>query len=410
VANRKSKPLNWYATNYAIIDLWVNKLLAWSDLKITIDAFANKSNRRFKRFWSLKSDAFTKKWSKEILWCNPPFHLIQDMIQKIIDDKARALLILPHWPHLRWWKLLEKISIKWWDLPHDVPLYQSDEGIIYKRQLPRTTTRAIVVDGSTFSDLNNIESYINESFSDNFNIYSYSSFTSDPIISHTSCDDPLDLLDISEIDYDLSEKPIQSQTMNTHPNSDLARTRLRADHKYVLEEFAIFTNPEHLPPVRGPYGECHIEVSDLSKLTKSRPYRLIGERETALRDIIADHLTLGILEPCTKSNNSSPAFVVPKQILDPLAPTRYRLVVDYRQLNEHTVIDPEPIPIIEDMLARQAHNQIWSILDLKHGFHQIPMRESDRHLTAFVTPDGSYQYRCMPMGIKNAPAILSENP
>jgi hypothetical protein len=101
-ANGRSHPAGWYTTNYAVIDLWRDKLVEWSDLDITIDAFANKTNRRFRRFWSLKNNAFLKSWTKEILWCNPPFHLILEVIEKIILSQAQALLIVPRWTHLRW--------------------------------------------------------------------------------------------------------------------------------------------------------------------------------------------------------------------------------------------------------------------------------------------------------------------
>ena len=47
-----------------------------------------------------------------------------------------------------------------------------------------------------------------------------------------------------------------------------------------------------------------------------------------------------------------------------------------------------------------------SVLDMKDGFHQVPVRPEDRHLTAMSTPKGVYVWKVMPMGLKNAPAIF----
>ena len=46
------------------------------------------------------------------------------------------------------------------------------------------------------------------------------------------------------------------------------------------------------------------------------------------------------------------------------------------------------------------------MLNLRHGFHQMPIREEDRHLTAMCTPSGTVQWTVMPMGLKNAPSML----
>ena len=84
----------------------------------------------------------------------------------------------------------------------------------------------------------------------------------------------------------------------------------------------------------------------------------------------------------------------------------FRLVVDYRYLNLHTVDDAHPIPNIEDLITDEAQNAIWTIFDLEDGFHQMHLDEASRPLTAFVTPWGQYQFNVLPMGCKNAPAMF----
>ena len=48
------------------------------------------------------------------------------------------------------------------------------------------------------------------------------------------------------------------------------------------------------------------------------------------------------------------------------------------------------------------------MLDLRHGFHQMPLRKEDRHLTAMCTPCGTVRWTVMPMGLKNAPSMFQE--
>ena len=49
-------------------------------------------------------------------------------------------------------------------------------------------------------------------------------------------------------------------------------------------------------------------------------------------------------------------------------------------------MDAQPLPRIDDILLRQGQYKIWTILDLKDGFHQIPIREDCRHYTCMSTP------------------------
>lgn len=80
--------------------------------------------------------------------------------------------------------------------------------------------------------------------------------------------------------------------------------------------------------------------------------------------------------------------------------------MDYRLLNSITVKERYPIPVIEDEIARLS-GQAWFIsLNLMSGYYQVPIAEESKHLTAFVTPDGQYEYNRMPFGLANAPAVF----
>ena len=111
-----------------------------------------------------------------------------------------------------------------------------------------------------------------------------------------------------------------------------------------------------------------------------RPYHLVGEREAAIHELVEEFIARGWLEPST-ANWSSPGFVVPKP-----RPNEWRIVVDYRWLNECTVPDAYPLPLIEDILCRKGKNKVWTVLDMKHGYHQMPLSPESRPLTTMAIP------------------------
>ena len=83
-------------------------------------------------------------------------------------------------------------------------------------------------------------------------------------------------------------------------------------------------------------------------------------------------------------------------------------MVDYRALNAATVPGANPLPLIEDEIARRAKGKLSTVLDLRHGFHQMPLRKEDGLLTAMCTPCGTVQWTVMPMGLKNALSMFQK--
>ena len=73
------------------------------------------------------------------------------------------------------------------------------------------------------------------------------------------------------------------------------------------------------------------------------------------------------------------------------------MVVDYRYVNTVTKDFPYPLPLIEDLICKEAHNRLWSIFDLESGFHQMHLEQGSRPVTSFVTPWGVYQWTVLPM-------------
>lgn len=102
----------------------------------------------------------------------------------------------------------------------------------------------------------------------------------------------------------------------------------------------------------------------------------------------------GIIRP-SRSPYNSPIWVVAKKP-DSQGNKQYRIVIDYRKLNAITIADRYPIPQINEVLSQLGKNKYFSVLDLKSGFHQIPLKESDIEKTAFSINNGKYEFTRLP--------------
>lgn len=107
----------------------------------------------------------------------------------------------------------------------------------------------------------------------------------------------------------------------------------------------------------------------------------------------------------SESPYNSPLWIVHKKP-DSKDNKKWRLVIDFRKLNEKTVGDAYPLPNITEILDQLGSWHYFSTLDLASGFHQIKMSERDASKTAFSTPYMHYQFKRMPFGLKNAPVTF----
>ena len=80
-----------------------------------------------------------------------------------------------------------------------------------------------------------------------------------------------------------------------------------------------------------------------------------------------------------------------------------RICVDFRPLNDNVLREVHPLPKVDETLAQLAGGTVFSKLDANCWFWQIPLEESSRHLTTFITPFGRYCFNKLPFGISSAP-------
>jgi hypothetical protein len=83
-----------------------------------------------------------------------------------------------------------------------------------------------------------------------------------------------------------------------------------------------------------------------------------------------------------------------------------RMCVDYRSLNEVTIKNKYPLPWIEDLFDQMNGASMFLKIDLRLGYHQLKIRESDIPKTAFHTRYGLYEYTVMSFGLTNTPTYF----
>ena len=111
------------------------------------------------------------------------------------------------------------------------------------------------------------------------------------------------------------------------------------------------------------------------------------------------------IEP-SQSEWSSPCILVQGKTGHFLPDGTFRMCTDYRKVNSVTKTDTFPIPRIDDCIDNIGHAKYVTKFDLLKGFWQIPLTDRAKEISAFVTPDGLYQYKVMPFGMKNSPATF----
>ena len=110
-----------------------------------------------------------------------------------------------------------------------------------------------------------------------------------------------------------------------------------------------------------------------------------------------------IIYPVDQSKWVGPMVVQPKKH----DPKKLRVCVDYRWLNKATKTDPFPTPYADEILNEVAGHECYSFTDGFLGYNQVPIAKEDQHKTTFVCEFGSFAYRKMPFGLKNAPVVFS---
>ncbi|CAB0033269.1 unnamed protein product [Trichogramma brassicae] len=204
-----------------------------------------------------------------------------------------------------------------------------------------------------------------------------------------------------------AEKRITLSLMGREPQqtsgAPLPRTGFPAELKpqvdKVLRDFehVLMPGPGRLVGTKTIQHEIHLTNPRPFQLT---PYHYSEDKRIEIERQVQEMLANGVIEPSNSPYNS-PIVLAKKK------GGQWRFCIDFRRLNELTVDTAQQIPRISDALKDLGEATVFSTLDLKSGYWQIPMAPEAGKYTAFTTPTGgAYQFRVMPFGLKGAPGTF----
>lgn len=200
----------------------------------------------------------------------------------------------------------------------------------------------------------------------------------------------------------IQEDNSQSEVIKSIRTSHLNEEEQKALLKLVKQHSGCFLLPDSQLTFTNAVKHTIKTKDDTPVHVKSYRYPYCHREEVQRQ--IKDMLDQGIIRH-SSSPWSSPIWVVPKK-MDASGKQKWRLVIDYRKLNDKTVDDRYPLPNIVDILDKLGKCQYFSTIDLASGFHQIEIEEGDREKTAFTVESGHYEFCRMPFGLKNAPSTF----
>ncbi|UYV70290.1 K02A2.6-like, partial [Cordylochernes scorpioides] len=166
----------------------------------------------------------------------------------------------------------------------------------------------------------------------------------------------------------------------------------------LLKEFAeIFpTDPFKVPTL-------HIQPVQIKpntdRVIRLRPYRIPFTYRKEIDIQINEMLKNNIIEPAI-GEYASPITLVKKKN------GTFRMCVDFRKLNEHIPVDPQPIPLIESVIEKLSKAKYFSSLDLSNAYWTVPIHPDSRPYLAFTTHAGVYMFKRLPFGLRSSPQIF----
>ena len=127
------------------------------------------------------------------------------------------------------------------------------------------------------------------------------------------------------------------------------------------------------------------------------PHRTTPVELQELRVQLQELLDRGFIRPSTSPWGTPILFTKKKD-------KTLRLCIDYRQLNRVTIKNRYPLSRIDDLFDQLRGARVYSKIDLRTGYHQLRVRETDIPKTAFKMRYGNFEFTVMPFGLMNEPA------
>jgi len=142
-----------------------------------------------------------------------------------------------------------------------------------------------------------------------------------------------------------------------------------------------------------------IDLKETFKPRKGKIYPLFKNKREEVQNFVEDQLRKGYIRP-SKSPQTSPVFFVDKK------DGSKRMVMDYRNLNNQTVKNNYPLPLITELIDNIDSKKVFTKMDLRWGFNNMRIKEGDEWKGAFTTYIGSFEPTVMFFGMTNLPATF----
>ena len=128
----------------------------------------------------------------------------------------------------------------------------------------------------------------------------------------------------------------------------------------------------------------------------AKAYAMTLKEEEALNQWLDKQLKAGLIVE-SKSRYVAPCFYIPKK------DSSLRLVQDYRKLNQVTIKDKTPLPLIGEVIDKLKEAKYFNKLDLIWGYNNVQIKEGDEWKAAFLTNKGLFEPQVMYFGLCNSP-------
>jgi hypothetical protein len=165
----------------------------------------------------------------------------------------------------------------------------------------------------------------------------------------------------------------------------------------LLAQFAdVFSEPQGLPPRS---RDHRIHLLPKAAPVAVRPYQYLTLQKDELERQCKSMEALGLIRRSSPAYSSSVLLVKKRD-------ATWRFCVDYCALNDLTVKDKLPIPMVDELLDKLNGARYFTKLDLRSRYHQVRMHPDDIEKTAFRSHDSLFEFLVMPFGLTNAPATF----
>lgn len=295
------------------------------------------------------------------------FELNERMVSmQIVDGPSDDILVLPARAEVFRTFVLSK-----YDQPQFINNYELAPGVFIANSIAKSQFPILKVINTT-SEIKHISKKISQSENlSNYNIYS---------INHVEA---------------TSERNKILSTLFTNNSPKHSHSKLLP----LLNEFNdIFALPDDTMTQNNFYQQ-KLRLNDNTPVY-TKNYRLPHSQKAEITKQVQKLKDNDLIEP-SKSPYNSPLILVPKKSTD--GSKKWRMCIDYRQLNRKLIADNFPLPRIDEILDSLGRAKYFSCLDLFSGFHQIQLEKDSREYTAFTTESGTFQWKVLPFGLNVAP-------